>query len=55
MVCDEKEVLIKVAFKLDYISKGWMSVHVDNHQKDKKVVSDTCSPISGTADVQEDI
>lgn len=54
-VCDEKKVLIKVALKLDYISKGWMSVHLENHQKSKNVVSDTCSPISGTADVQEGI
>lgn len=30
-----------------------MSVHLDNHRKDKNVVSGTC--ISGAADVQKDI
>lgn len=37
MVCDEKKVLIKVALKLDYISRSWMSMHLDNHQKDKNL------------------
>lgn len=29
MVCDESKVLLKVALKLDYISKSWISVHLE--------------------------